>query len=326
MSTLFLCGAGNSEGVRLALRVQAHEHRWERIVLLDDDASKHGRSILGVEIAGPLALLDAVPRDAEVQNLVARTTRKRRAVAERLASYGLAPARLVHPAIDTEGVELCNDVVIYEHAVLGPEVAIGAGSVVFMGGVVGHESQVGAGCVIASNAVLNARVELGEGVYVGTNATILPEVRVGAWATIGAGAVICDHVPAGATVCSEPVEVVPSELMAPAPAPTSAPARPTGSRTALEDLVAAAWREVLQREVGLDERFFDAGGTSLLATCLAERLRRATSRTVHLTDVYRFVTVRTMAQHLATGSEQGSGPRKGLRELAARRSVLQRDL
>lgn len=313
MSTLYLCGAGNPEGVRLAKRVASCGGGFERIVLLDDDPAKHGRSFLGVEVAGPIELLAMAPRDALVQSLVARTTRGRRAVGERIARHGLRVARLVHPAVDTEGVELAEDLVVYEHAVLGPEVALGPGSVVFMGAVVGHESRVGAGCVIASNAVLNARVVLEEGVYVGTNAAILPEVRVGAFATIGAGAVVVEDVPAGATVFGAPVEVLassgsptheqPPRAAAPAMAPPSPAPRPIASaerERRMEQLVLAAWRAVLGRPVGLDERFFEAGGSSLLALRLVEHLRRATGLPLVLLDAYRFVTVRTMARHLSS--------------------------
>ena len=36
MSTLFLCGSTNSEGVRLARNVQRATGRWDRLVLMGD--------------------------------------------------------------------------------------------------------------------------------------------------------------------------------------------------------------------------------------------------------------------------------------------------
>lgn len=313
MGVLYLCGAGNSEGVRLALRINERRNGWDHIFLLDDDPTKHGRSLLGVEIAGPFSLLDGAEPDAEVQNLVARTTRKRRAAHERIARYGARFAALVHPDVDTEGVELDADVIVYRQAVLGPEVAIGAGSVVFMGAIVGHECRVGPGCVIASNAVLNARVELGEGVYVGTNSTVLPEVEIGAWATIGAGAVVVQDVPPGATVFSAPVEVVASvddarssdtrsaaAMDALAAGAAQSPA--AGADLAETELaVAGVWRELLGRDVSPHDRFYDVGGNSLLALRLLDRLQRISKLSIGLTDVYRFVTVHSMAAHLSGG-------------------------
>jgi sugar O-acyltransferase (sialic acid O-acetyltransferase NeuD family) len=209
MTTLYLCGAGNAEGVRLALAINRVERRWDRIVLLDDDPAKRGQSLLGVEIAGPFDMLHEVDRaSAEVSNMVARTTMKRRSAQSKIEEHGIAFATLVGPGVDVEGVELGRGVIVYRNANVGPLVALGEGSVVFMGAAVGHGSQTERGCVVAPGAVVNARVRLGEGVYVGTNATILPDVTVGPWATIAAGSVAIQDVPAGATVIGVPGKVL----------------------------------------------------------------------------------------------------------------------
>ncbi|MBI3667466.1 MAG: hypothetical protein HY236_14775 [Acidobacteria bacterium] len=209
MTTLYLCGAGNSEGVRLAQVINQKQGRWDRLILLDDDAAKHGRSILGVEVAGPFAMLAQASADwAEVINLVARTTAKRWAAHCKMEEYGLSFAALISPSVDTAGVEFGKDIIVYQNATVGPEVSLGDGSVIFMGAAVGHESQLGRCCVLAPNAVVNARVRLGDGVYVGTNATILPEVKVGPWATIAAGSVATRDVPPGATVMGVPGKIV----------------------------------------------------------------------------------------------------------------------
>lgn len=209
MTTLYLCGAGNSEGVRIAHTINRQERRWRRIVLLDDDPAKHGRTILDVEIVGPIdALLEADPDSSEVANLVARSTVTRWTVRQRIASCRIPFAPLIDPGVYTGGVSFGKDLIVYQHATLGPEVSIGEGGVVFMGAVVGHESEVGECCVIAANAVVNARVSLGDGVYVGSNATILPEVSVGAGATIGAGSAVIEDVPDGATVMGVPAGII----------------------------------------------------------------------------------------------------------------------
>jgi sugar O-acyltransferase (sialic acid O-acetyltransferase NeuD family) len=209
MSTLYLCGAGNSEGVRLAQTIHQQQGRWERIVLLDDDPKRHGQTMLGVEIAGPFASLSqANAATDEIVNLVARTIVKRWAARCKLAAYGVPFAPLISSGIDTTGAEFSRDIVVYHNAIIGPLVSMGEGTVAFMGSIVGHGSQLGRGCVVAPNAVINARVQLGDGVYVGSNATILPEVKVGPWVTIGAGTVVTHHVPAGATVMGVPGKTV----------------------------------------------------------------------------------------------------------------------
>jgi sugar O-acyltransferase (sialic acid O-acetyltransferase NeuD family) len=209
VKVLYLCGAGNSEGIRLALRINEDQRRWERIVLLDDDPAKHGRSILGFEVAGPFDLLREVdPEHAEVVNLVARSTAGRWSARERVQRYGVPFAPLIHPSVDAFGADLARDLIVYHNATVGPEVSIDEGSVIFMGGVAGHESRMGRCCVVAPNAVLNARVVLGDGAYVGTGAAILPEVTIGPWATVGAGSAVLRNVPAGATVMGVPAKTV----------------------------------------------------------------------------------------------------------------------
>lgn len=334
--TLFLCGAGNSEGVRLALAVNQASPQWERIVLLDDDAGKRGERKLGVEVVGPLSDLRHADRatDAAV-NLVARTTAGRRAVRERILAMGVPIAPMVSADVELGGVELASDVIIYRHATLGPESVIREGAVVFMGAVVGHECVVGPGSVIAANAVLNARVLLDEGVYAGSSSTVIPEMRIGAWATIGAGSLVLQDVPAGASVLGVPAEIVycrddlPGTEVASGTAPMvhSVTAPVALSVPALKVLISEAWSAVLGQSTNVDVCFFDAGGTSLCALHVRERLLASAGIKLAVTDIYRFPTVRALAEHLARGDASVASvatDRAAARRLAARRPV--RDL
>ncbi len=98
----------------------------------------------------------------------------------------------------------------------------------------------------------------------------------------------------------------------PAPAAPAAEGRDgagRGADTALEEIVAAAWREILQRqEVGVDESFFSVGGHSLLATQIASRLSRALGYTVPLRLLLEAPTVARQAEQLATLAAAGTGP------------------
>lgn len=209
MTTLYLCGAGNVEGVRLALRVNDRYCRWQRLVVLDDNPELHGRAIMGVPVAGPFDMLaDADPGSAEVVNLVARTTANRSRARQRLREFGVPFTGLIDPSVDPRGSTFGTDILAFHNATLGTHSAVAEGVAVFMGAVVGHGSTVGPCCVLAPNAVINARVTLGEGVYVGTNGTVLPDVTVGAGATIGANSVAVQDIPPGATVLGVPGRVV----------------------------------------------------------------------------------------------------------------------
>jgi sugar O-acyltransferase (sialic acid O-acetyltransferase NeuD family) len=209
MKTLYLCGAGNPEGVRLALAVNRANRRWERIVLLDDDAAKHGRSILEVEIIGPFQMLESADANSdELANLVTRTTTRRQAAFEKLRVFGVPFATLIHPSVDTTGVTLGANVTAYENAILSALSTVDEGSAIFPAANVGHGSHLGRGCILAPGAVVNARAQVGEGVYVGTNASILPDLKIGAWASIGSCSAVIEDVPAGALVMGVPAQVL----------------------------------------------------------------------------------------------------------------------
>jgi len=209
MKTLYLCGAGNPEGVRLALTINRAQNRWERIIILDDDPSKHGQFILGVEIAASFTALEKVdPASSEVVNLVARTTRGRQSALRKIQAFGLPFAPLIDPDVDITWVEFGRDITVYRNASLCASAHVDEGSIVFGGAMVGHRCRLGRCCVVAPGAVINARVELGDGVYVGTNASILPDLKVGSWATIGSNSAVIQDVPAGATVMGVPAQLL----------------------------------------------------------------------------------------------------------------------
>jgi acyl carrier protein len=102
-----------------------------------------------------------------------------------------------------------------------------------------------------------------------------------------------------------------------APATNGASAPPDG---AAEETVAAIWREVLNLPVvGREDNFFDLGGHSLLAVQVHRRLTEQVGPRLSLTDLFRFPTVRAVADFL----EQGNGGSAVQAQSAARAEVRQ---
>jgi carbonic anhydrase/acetyltransferase-like protein (isoleucine patch superfamily)/acyl carrier protein len=325
MKTLYLCGVGNAEGIRLAIRVQEATQRWDRILLLDDDPAKHGQVRLGLEVVGAFdELAKADPASDEVVNLVTRTCAGRGRARERIAGFGIPFASLVYPGIDLLGVELGEEVTAYQMSSLGAEAHLDPGAVVLVGALVGHGAHIGAGSIIAPLAVINARVTLGKQVYVGSNATILPDLRIGDGATIAANSVVFSDVPAGATALGVPASILSEEappLAHTAPAASGPGAAPSAE---FEAEIRAVMQEVLGVEkVAAEANFFDLGGTSLKALALCEALRTRLSISLALVDVYRFPTLRSLSQHLG-GSTGGEGGLSQAQQRAAMRRARRR--
>ena len=302
-STLFLCGAGNAEGVRLALRINEKQKNWEKIVICDDDLTKKGKQILGIEIIGPFEILrNADPETMEVVNLIARTTVKRHAAYEKIKSYGIPFVSLIDPGVEMLGVDYTNDIIIYPNVTFSAGAFIDQGSVVFTGAVIGHGCAVGKFCVIAPGAVLNARIVLEDGVYVGTNASILPDLKIGAWATIGLNSGVVQNVPSGATSMGVPAELILNpksqtfeKNLIDANLEIQSFDKPCyESKIDLQESIVKIWKQLLNvKDFNENDNFFDLGGQSLLAVQLYEKLKQVVDHKLTLIDIFHYPTVRS---------------------------------
>ena len=86
----------------------------------------------------------------------------------------------------------------------------------------------------------------------------------------------------------------------------------------IEKAIAAAWCTTLGLErVGIADNFFDVGGHSLLVVQLHRRLRAEIDLPLSLVDLYRFPTIRSLAQYLSAG--QGPKDSHGSAERASKR-------
>ncbi len=95
----------------------------------------------------------------------------------------------------------------------------------------------------------------------------------------------------------------------PAPEALQAPAArtPRALESDLERSIAQIWQEVLAvPEVGRDDNFFDLGGHSLLTVQVQGRLRRTLGLQAAITDLFRFPTVRSLAEFLVEAPGAGA--------------------
>jgi serine acetyltransferase len=322
MKTLYLCGAGNPDGVRLAMIVNREEPKWDRLVVLDDDPARHGQELLGAPIAGGIEemLAKADPSTDNVVNLIARSTATRRKVRNKILATGIPFAQLIHPGVETLGVTFGGaDVTVYENATLCANSTIGEGSVVFMNAVIGHGATVKQGAVVGPGAVLNARVVLSDLGYFGTNASILPDLTIGEAATVGANSAVVADVPAKATAIGVPAQVLMTAESARSleDAGSSQLGKPD-EETA--QAIKEVWQEVLGvSEIAANANFFDLGGTSLLALQLTKRTQEVVGKPVALLDVFRFPTIELLAAHLSDNSGNGRGASVGAKRAEQRR-------
>jgi amino acid adenylation domain-containing protein len=96
-------------------------------------------------------------------------------------------------------------------------------------------------------------------------------------------------------------------------------------RDALEETIAEIWREVLGVErVGANDSFFDLGGHSLLLTQVHGKVRERVASDVPLMVLFRFPTVRSLAEHLGSASREEASADRGRERAEARRALRTR--
>jgi len=78
----------------------------------------------------------------------------------------------------------------------------------------------------------------------------------------------------------------------------------------LQERVSALWRKVLDaNDVSLDDNFFDIGGSSLLLIAIRTELQRQLERSIPVTWMFEFTTIRALAEKLQEGgSTAASAP------------------
>jgi natural product biosynthesis luciferase-like monooxygenase protein len=113
------------------------------------------------------------------------------------------------------------------------------------------------------------------------------------------------------------------------PRPGEGPAQPAAPRAPAaneaEERIARIWQEVLRvAEVGREDNFFDLGGHSLLAVKAHRRLSEAFERKVAITDLFRFPTIRSLAEYLCDGASGSALERSADRGELRRQALAQR--
>ncbi|MBB5056307.1 amino acid adenylation domain-containing protein [Granulicella aggregans] len=84
------------------------------------------------------------------------------------------------------------------------------------------------------------------------------------------------------------------------PTPTTGSAAPAAEAgTPMQERVAAIWREVLEApNVGLDDNFFDIGGSSILLIRIRAELQKQLDRQIPITWMFEFTSIRILADKL----------------------------
>jgi sugar O-acyltransferase (sialic acid O-acetyltransferase NeuD family) len=170
--------------------------------VVDDDPSRRGAQLLGVDVLGPLDAIIDLPRTTRVVVCVGRGG-ARAALVVRLTAMGVTEDRylcVIHPSVTVpRSCRVSPGSIVLAQVALTAEVQVGRHVVVMPNSTLTHDDRVDDFATICAGVSLGGSVEVGRAAYLGMNASVRQNVRIGADAVLGMGAVLLQDQPEGET-------------------------------------------------------------------------------------------------------------------------------
>jgi sugar O-acyltransferase (sialic acid O-acetyltransferase NeuD family) len=202
---IVLGGGGHAKVVISSLRLAGYVVG----AAYDDDPLKHGRTVAGVPVLGPIAHAPDEPERRYVAAI--GDNRLREQVVKRF--HRAEWVTVVHPS-----------------AVVDPSVVVGAGSTILAGAIIQAESRIGHHVIVntaasvdhdcevddfahlAPGSRLGGSVRVGRCAFAGIGASVLPGGRLGDDSVLGAGGVLLRDLPEGTVAVGVPATPIRSTV------------------------------------------------------------------------------------------------------------------
>ncbi len=155
----------------------------------DDNASSHGKQILGVPILGPVSQAP----EANRPGVIAIGSNRVRQLLD--AQLPMEWATVIHrTAWIDESAQIGPGTVIFAGAIVQPDTVIGRHVILNTGASADHDNILRDYSQVAPGANLGGGVQLGEGAFIGIGASVRQYLSIGAWSTVGGGAMVAADV------------------------------------------------------------------------------------------------------------------------------------
>lgn len=189
----------------IARKINAIEHKWEKIIYVDDNESI--TDVLGVPSYTFVKAQELFP-NLEVSIAIGEP-KTRELVYNKVKNAGIKLANLIHPGVyidETskigEGVTICEGVTTTSCVVLEDNVYIQPHA------VIGHDIHIGKHSVVGSNSEIGGSNIIGERVFIGFMVGTLQGLTIGNDVEISAGSIVFRDIEPGMIVMGNPARVI----------------------------------------------------------------------------------------------------------------------
>ena len=196
---LLLIGGGGH--CKVILDILKYNNTYEIVGIYDDDTTKLGKRILGIEIkySGYKDLIRLFKNgitDAFVAIGSVGDPDIRINFFKKLKKIGFnLPIIKSSRAVIAEDVKIGEGTVVMHGAIINPGTKIGKNVIINTGSIIDHDCTIHDHVHIAPGVTLSGGVKVGYATHVGTGASIIQNIHIGERTIIGAGSVVTKDIP-----------------------------------------------------------------------------------------------------------------------------------
>lgn len=203
-------GIGAGGHAKVVLEILLQQKYCHIIGLLDAEAARWGKTLLGVPILGGDGELDKLIGSENITAFfigvgAIKSLALRRKLYEYALGKGLTPLDIVHSSAHISShATLGAGVTVMAASTVNASSSIGDNVIINTGAIVEHDCTIGNHVHIATGACLSGGVEIGDESMIGAGSVIRQGIHIGNRAVVGAGAVVVKDVPDDCVVVGNP--------------------------------------------------------------------------------------------------------------------------
>ena len=201
---IYCAGRLGKELCDIAMRVNAIENRWEKIIFIDDITEE--TSWYGLEVH---RLDEFEQRNDEIEFIIANGTPvNRKRIWNILKDAGMRFTNLIDPSsIISPTAQLGEGIIITPFSTISSDAVLCDNVLVQSYVRVGHDIYVGNNSVLSANVGIGGKTKVGNETYIGMGAVIRDELVIGDNVIVGMGAVVHTNIEDGVTVVGLPARI-----------------------------------------------------------------------------------------------------------------------